>query len=468
MKRKFLALISALVLLFSFLPFSANAIGNPFRDVPTNSYYYDAVTWALENGVTSGTSQTNFSPSATCTRGQVVTFLWRSQGQPEPTSLKNNFRDVSISDYFYKPVLWAVENGITKGTSDTTFSPNGTCTRAQVLTFLWRAEGEPSFSTASLLAEKYVNTYYFNAVSWADENKMLSDMGSTAFDATVNCPRSDIVTYLYRFSASPAYSKLTPTTYSWFNPSTVPTYSGSAFVKMNGNTPYFSLNNLTTTSYEMYGALDFLGRCTTCVACVGKDLMPTEARESISSIRPTGWQSVKYDNVEGGYLYNRSHLIGFQLTGENANINNLITGTRYFNINMLDYEDLIADYVDDYNAHILYRVTPVFEGNNLVAKGVLMEGISVEDQGKSVKFCVFMYNVQPGITIDYATGKSQLTQNKPTTQTKKYILNTNTHKFHLPSCSSVSTIKTEHRKEITATRDEVIAIGYESCKRCNP
>ena len=159
----------------------------------------------------------------------------------------------------------------------------------------------------------------------------------------------------------------------------------------------------------MYGELDKLGRCTEAHANIGKDLMPTEDRGSIGSVKPTGWHTVKYDIVDGKYLYNRCHLIGFQLTGENANKNNLITCTRYMNtVGMLEFENKVAEYIKETNNHVLYRVTPIYEGNNLLAKGVQMEALSIEDEGKGIKFNVFVYNVQPGIEIDYKTGESKL------------------------------------------------------------
>ena len=189
----------------------------------------------------------------------------------------------------------------------------------------------------------------------------------------------------------------------------IPAYSGNDYIVLNNNIPNFSDSDLTTTSFEEYSPLDSLGRCGVAYANIGTDLMPTEERESISSVKPSGWQSIKYDIIEGKYLYNRSHLIGFQLTAENANKSNLITGTRYFNANlMLPYENMVADYIKETNNHVLYRVTPVFEGNNLVATGVQMEAKSVEDNGEGIEFNVFVYNVQPGITIDYATGSSAL------------------------------------------------------------
>lgn len=189
----------------------------------------------------------------------------------------------------------------------------------------------------------------------------------------------------------------------------IPEYSGDDYIILNNNVPNFSDSDLTTTSFEEYAPLDDLGRCGVAYSNIGTDIMPTEKRESISSVKPSGWQPVKYDIVEGKYLYNRSHLIGYQLTAENANDRNLITGTRYFNATlMLPYENMVADYIKETNNHVLYRVTPVFEGNNLVATGVQMEAKSVEDNGEGIEFNVFVYNVQPGITIDYATGNSAL------------------------------------------------------------
>ena len=217
--------------------------------------------------------------------------------------------------------------------------------------------------------------------------------------------------------------------------------------------------------------------------------MPTEERGNISDVKPSGWQSVEYEGIDGGYLYNRCHLIGFQLTAENANEKNLITGTRYLNVEgMLPFENMVADYIQETGNHVLYRVTPLFEGDNLVASGVQMEAKSVEDNGAGILFNVFCYNVQPGITIDYATGNSQLTGDasgtgaEPQTGTSgtggsdgtqqenesTYILNTNTMKFHRPDCSSVSQMSESNKGEFTGTRDELIAQGYEPCKNCNP
>ncbi len=246
-------------------------------------------------------------------------------------------------------------------------------------------------------------------------------------------------------------------------------YTGQAYAVVNGNQPYFSEDELSGQSYEFYSELDELGRCGVAHASIGVDLMPTEKRESISHIKPTGWQSAKYDNVDGKYLYNRCHLIGFQLAGENANEKNLITGTRYLNVDgMLPFENMVADYVKETENHVMYRVTPVFEGNNLVASGVLLEAQSVEDQGEEIEFCVYAYNVQPGIVIDYATGESYAEGSQPVPQEADYILNTNAKKFHDPDCSSVKKMKEENKLPYTGSREDVIAQGYEPCENCNP
>lgn len=190
--------------------------------------------------------------------------------------------------------------------------------------------------------------------------------------------------------------------------SDVAAYSGKAYEEVNGNIPYFTDSELVTTAFETYSNLDSLGRCGVAYANICKEIMPTEERGAIGSVKPTGWQTIKYDNVDGKYLYNRCHLIGFQLAGENANNKNLITGTRYMNVDgMLPFENMVADYVKETNNHVLYRVTPVFDGNNLVASGVLMEAKSVEDNGDGILFNVYCYNNQPGIVINYADGSSQ-------------------------------------------------------------
>ena len=192
-----------------------------------------------------------------------------------------------------------------------------------------------------------------------------------------------------------------------FASETIPEYSGNPYVELNGNVPYFTVEELSTTAFELYSELDALGRCGAAYANVCKEIMPTEERGSIGMVKPTGWHTVKYDCITDRYLYNRCHLIGYQLAGENANEKNLITGTRYMNVDgMLPFENEVADYVNDTDNHVLYRVTPVFSGNNLLASGVIIEAKSVEDNGAGVQFNVYCYNVQPGISIDYTDGQS--------------------------------------------------------------
>lgn len=258
----------------------------------------------------------------------------------------------------------------------------------------------------------------------------------------------------------------------------IPAYTGSPYIALNGNQPEFEEGDLSSESFETYSPLDSLGRCGPAYACIGQDLMPTEDRESISGVHPTGWVQAEYDTVDGGSLYNRCHLIGFQLTGENANEENLITGTRYMNVEgMLPFENLVADYVKETGNHVLYRSTPVFEGDNLVASGVVMEALSVEDDGEGVCFHVYVYNVQPGIEIDYATGKSWESRQTPEAgessepasgEEREYVLNTSSHKFHLPDCPAVDTMSEKNKEEYFGTREDLIAQGYESCGSCNP
>ena len=255
-----------------------------------------------------------------------------------------------------------------------------------------------------------------------------------------------------------------------FQLSDIPEYSGSPYVAVNGNVPYFSESDLTDVSFESYSDLDALGRCGVAYASVSTDTMPTEKRGSIGEVKPTGWHNKKYDFVDGKYVYNRCHLIGYQLTGENANEKNLITGTRYLNVEgMLPFENMVADYVKETGNHVLYRVTPIFTGDDLVADGVEMEALSMEDDGEGISFHIFAYNNQPGISINYATGDSTLSESSGTmTDQQEYVMNTSSMKFHLPSCSSVSSIKDENKATYQGPREDLIAEGYEPCGRCNP
>lgn len=264
-------------------------------------------------------------------------------------------------------------------------------------------------------------------------------------------------------------TKSSATINSSFSLENVPEYSGKAYVEINDNYPYFTQSELTTKSYEYYGKLDSLGRCTACIACIGQDLQPTEKRGEIGSVKPTGWQTVKYDNVNGKYLYNRCHLIGYQLTAENANPKNLITGTPALNVDgMLPFEDMVDDYIDETNNHVLYRVTPVFKDDELVARGVLMEGYSVEDNGNGVCFNVYCYNNQPDIEIDYKTGNSRYVGTVVSTDKQTYVVNLNTRKFHKPTCEHALSISADNKKTYTGYKQNLENNGYAPCKACNP
>lgn len=274
----------------------------------------------------------------------------------------------------------------------------------------------------------------------------------------------------------------------------IPAYTDKAYVVINDNQPEFSESDITNKSYEKYSELDSKGRCGVAIACVGKDLMPApnEERKSIAHVYPSGWKTNDTSNnnqydakvVPGGYIYNRCHLIGWQLTAENANKSNLITGTQYFNIEgMVPFENDIADYIKETGNHVMYRVTPIYDGDNLVASGVQLEAYSVEDNGAEICFNVYVYNVQPGIEIDYSTGKNKLADSNSPAQTEttaktettgtassgdyKYVLNTSSSskKIHLPTCRYADN---KNRENTNKTLDELKAEGYTPCGTCKP
>lgn len=294
-------------------------------------------------------------------------------------------------------------------------------------------------------------------------------------------------------SGNTSFLWMTETTVDAADLSQIPNYTGNPYTIVNDNEPKFDESDFTTEAFETYSDLDNLGRCGVAYANICKELMPTEKRGKIGMIKPSGWHTVKYPKiVKDRYLYNRCHLIGFQLAGENANEKNLITGTRYLNVDgMLPFEDEVAAYVKETGNHVLYRVTPVFDGDNLVASGVQMEAESVEDSGEGVKFNVYCYNIQPGIGIDYTTGDSWVNQepvidgepednnsvvvnsddradSNMESEESEYIINTNTGKFHSPNCDSVTKMKAKNKKEFTGSREELISDGYEPCGNCKP
>lgn len=278
-----------------------------------------------------------------------------------------------------------------------------------------------------------------------------------------------------------------------FKLSDIPEYSGMPYYTVNNNIPSFPGGNGGKKYYEKYASLDNLGRCGVAEACLGNETMPTEERGEIGQIKPSGWKTVKYDCVDGKYLYNRCHLIGFQLSGENANQRNLITGTRYMNVEgMLPFENMVADYIKETGNHVLYRVTPIYNGNELVARGVQIEALSVEDSGEGICFNVYCYNNQPGVRINYANGESQEVDDgiipkngKPVdsgnsngsghsdtssqnTQKRTYLLNTNTKKIHRPGCSSAKTMNKANQQNYSGSIEELLDQGYSKCKVCNP
>ena len=264
----------------------------------------------------------------------------------------------------------------------------------------------------------------------------------------------------------------------------IPEYSGRAYVVINDNVPFFEKPARDETkAYETYYDLDGLGRCTLADACVGTEIMPTEKRGEISQVRPTGWRVSLYDKnlVDGESLYNRCHLIAYTLTAENANKYNLVTGTRYFNTaGMNSFENMVADYIRETNKHVRYRVTPVWTGDNLICDGVLMEGWSVEDGGEDICYCIFAYNVQPGIEIDYATGDNWLVGGErpeyvptlpPTEEVDTigdYVLNIKTKRFHRPDCEGAISMNEQNRQEYHGSRNQLLLDGYKPCGGCQP
>ena len=272
---------------------------------------------------------------------------------------------------------------------------------------------------------------------------------------------------------------------TWLNSLEIPAWDGQhPYAVLNNNYPLFDTKSLKPESYEIYYELDELGRCTLADAVVGQDTQPTEKRGDIGSVKPTGWHSDRYNFVNGGALYNRCHLLAYYLTAENANERNLVTGTSYMNRDgMNDFENLVGDYVKETGNHVRYRVTPKWTGNNLICDGLLVEGYSIEDEGDSICFCIYAYNVQPGVYIDYLTGDnhaeneeatSAVTTEEPTYVTTEddvfgtYILNVKKLKFHRPDCEGVKDISDKNKKEYTGSRNALILDGYVPCGACNP
>lgn len=251
--------------------------------------------------------------------------------------------------------------------------------------------------------------------------------------------------------------------------SQLPPYSGSASVELNGNVPFFKDEEIPDSI--TLSDLDVLGRCGPAAGRITRELLPDQQREPIGMIKPSGWHAIRYDDlIEDKYLYNRCHLIAFELCGINADEKDLITGTRYLNTEgMLPWENMVRRFVEDTGESVLYRSTPVFSGNNLVADGIVLEARSAEDNGRGLQFCIYCYNVQPGITIDYSDGSSRRTISQDGESVPQvYILNTSSMKFHLPSCPSAHDIYHANKQEYCGNREELIRQGYEPCSNCNP
>lgn len=267
---------------------------------------------------------------------------------------------------------------------------------------------------------------------------------------------------------------------TWIENLDIPKWDGEyPYITINNNYPFFDLNDGSTDTYEIYYALDELGRCTLAEAVVGPETQPTEKRGDISSVKPTGWHKDKYDFVDGENLYNRCHLIAYYLGAENANPNNLVTGTRYMNTDgMNDVENIVGDYIRDTGHHVRYRVTPKWTGDNLVCDGLLVEAYGIEDQGNEICFCIYCYNVQPGVTIDYLTGDNYATNGKGQTEFDNgktaqdvygtFVLNTRTLKFHSPDCENIADISDWNKETYEGSRNALIDRGYEPCKGCKP
>ena len=255
-----------------------------------------------------------------------------------------------------------------------------------------------------------------------------------------------------------------------------------AFSYINGNVPEFSDEDKQRTDpFKDYSDLDTLGRCGIAYANICKEYIPTEERGSIGMVKPSGWQTIRIDFVEGGYLYNRCHLVGYQLAGDNADERNLITGTRYLNtVGMLPFENKVSNYMHkNPDNHVLYRVTPIYaQPTDLIASGVKMEAYSVEDHGEGISFNVFCPNVQPGVEINYQTGDAIIDPDyiiddgddiEPTDpNATEYVVNSRSMKFHKPECSKVKDIAEYNRHTLWTTREDLIADGYSPCGFCNP
>lgn len=469
-----------------------------FSDVEPGSWYYDAVVYATEHKMVNGTSTTTFDPDSGMTRGQFVTILRRAVGSSDANYKQSSsilFSDVKPGSYYEQPIYWAVTRGIVSGTGYGQFSPDNDLTRQDMAVIIEKALQASGMTVADTEPAKTfhdageISAYASGSISSLQKKGLLAGDSEGNVQPKKTMTRAEGTTVLVRLMQN--LEKAVPS--SDFVP---PAYSGAPAVVVNDNVPDFTAEEKknATASYERYSDLDSLGRCQPAMACLGRDLMPTEERQSITEVHPSGWHLIRYDDlIEDHYLYNRCHMIGFQLTGENANERNLITGTRYMNVEgMLPYENEVAYYIRRTGNHVLYRITPVFEGDNLLCSGVKMEAYSVEDRGASVSFHVYCFNVQPGIIIDYTDGYSwrdpdyvppvsdaarEESTLVPTSgkaerepvlvpEGTSYVLNTNTMAIHLPGCSSVEQISPRNAAFTDRSLPELVEEGYHPCGSC--
>lgn len=428
-----------------------------------------------------GDSDTTFNPSGNVTIAETATIAARLN----KVYSANPVEFVSSLPWFQSYVNYDMDQGILdEATGFDIEKLNTVATRAEFADILSRALPDEAMSAVNTVSLEDIpdvdesTPYHTEILKMYQVGILIGSDEQGTFVPNTNIQRSAVAAIVNRL-ADPGQRKTynsqpLPPTDTTFQLSSVPAYTGTAFVKVNNNIPYFQDTDLTVVAQTHLTELDSLGRCGVVWGCLGPETIAYGERGSIGMIKPSGWHTVRYDGiVDGNYLYNRCHLLMWKASSILDDNRNLITGTRYLNIEgMLPYEEELVDLIESTGFHVLYRVTPIFEGNNLVASGVLMEAKSVEDFGKGLQFCVYAYNVQPGIGIDYATGENWIEEQAEPVPvnpaSREYVLNTNTKKFHYPDCSSAQEIKPQNKKVVTETREELINEGYDPCKRCNP
>lgn len=478
--KKLLAVLLSCILIFS-------ALGPCFAANSTEAKQAADKLYGL--GLFSGTGVNKdgtpiYSLDKTLNRQEAITMVLALLGKSETarrTVSATHFTDVDAWAIPY--VGYAYQQGIMAGTGDDTFSAHQSVTATEYLTFLLRCLGY-SQGTDFLWNNATVKTDWIGITRGEYENKteltrgdavVVSERVLHAFCKGSKQTLAEKILGLALDAPLSLPERVANSSYT-FRLSDVPAYTGGPFVVLNAGIPSFSEDDLSHLSFERYGDLDSLGRCTPAFACLHADLMPTGGRHSMWEIKPSGWHTIRYDDlIPDGYLYNRCHLIAFSLAGEEKNAKNLITGTSSMNQNgMRGFETRVANYLNHNDNHVLYRSTPVFEGRNLVAAGVHLEAMSVEDGGEGIMLNVFIYNVQPGIEIDYRNGNSKALPNAQEIIDNLnagvgeyiYVANTKTGKFHYTWCSAAQAMS-ELNSYFSNDRDELIEL-FQPCKMCNP